>query len=363
MERIYFRERAVLTGEENAAEPVWHLTPPEGKKKIAVVGISRGAGATFLAMSLAFLLSKNVDAAEEERKDDSKKIIRSHSMEKMVRERSWISAWGNPWESGTGREGGASGHGGRWGGEEEGDSPRSAADAAYVEMRRPAAGEPAAYFAAGLDLRFRGKRFTDFFSFCLQGQPLPRRSNLYRGINWVVWRNPAAAEETEHSDSPAGRRQTEDLERFPLKHFPLDQLGERWILVDSPPLDTLQQYDLVLGVIHPLPAQIFAGTPVYEILKDAAAAGLPVLWVVNGDHPEVNHSEMKRFLQLPSYCSIPLCDPSVFYRAQYGCRLPGECLADGRGSRPEGPDDADGKKGTFSALRELEKEIRKRLEK
>ena len=100
MERIYFRERAVLTGEENAAEPVWHLTPPEGKKKIAVVGISRGAGATFLAMSLAFLLSKNVDAAEEERKDDSKKIIRSHSMEKMVRERSWISAWGNPWESG-----------------------------------------------------------------------------------------------------------------------------------------------------------------------------------------------------------------------------------------------------------------------
>ena len=109
MERIYFRERAVLTGEENAAEPVWHLTPPEGKKKIAVVGISRGAGATFLAMSLAFLLSKNVDAAEEERKDDSKKIIRSHSMEERVRDGRWVSGWGNVWGGGSGRGGGACG--------------------------------------------------------------------------------------------------------------------------------------------------------------------------------------------------------------------------------------------------------------
>ena len=114
MERIFFRERTAWEDKAQLEEPVWNLSCRNEKKKIAVVGISRGAGTTFVAMSLAFLLSKNVE------KEQVKEQNRGRS---------------------AGLEAGA----------------------AYVELRQPAAGQAGGFFSAGLDLRFRGNRFTDFF--------------------------------------------------------------------------------------------------------------------------------------------------------------------------------------------------------
>lgn len=269
MERIFFSGRHSASGRNAAAEPAWNVIRRKNKFKIAVVGISRGAGATFTAMSLAFLLSKNAETG--------------------------------------GTEG-----------------------AAYVEMRCPTQGEAGAFFTASLDQRFRGKRFTDFFGLYREHgagkqnhetaafSPFSSRINLHKGINWVVRRAKSGPACTQNKP-----------EQIDLTAFPLDEIAGNWILADSPPLETLQQYDLVVGVINPLPAQVYAGAETFEILRDSEDSGVPVLWVVNQDNMDVNHGELRRFLRLKEYETVPLAGPETFFRAQYTCRLPIELLEGG----------------------------------
>ena len=294
MERIFFRERTAWEDKAQLEEPVWNLSCRNEKKKIAVVGISRGAGTTFVAMSLAFLLSKNVE------KEQVKEQNRGRS---------------------AGLEAGA----------------------AYVELRQPAAGEAGGFFSAGLDLRFRGNRFTDFFQIYLQGRPLPPLVNLHKGINWAVWRTAAGSAETPAEDGA-----------MHLVDFPLDDLSGKWIIADDPPLEMLHRFDLVIGVIDPLPSRIFAGMETYEALRDMAAGGTHILWILNGDNPEVNHGELRRFLRLADVRTIPLADPAVFYRAQYASCLPVELLAAGSW---HGAGDSGSRHAVYAALEAIAEEV------
>ena len=320
MERIFFRERSVWDDEAQAAEPVWNLSCREEKKKIAVVGISRGAGTTFVAMSLAFLLSKNVEKEQVK-------------------------------EQNRGRSAGLGGKGvfpegrsaGRAASRAAGQPGCLAAGAAYVELRQPAAGEAGGFFSAGLDLRFRGNRFTDFFRIYLQGRPLPPLVNFHKGINWVVWRTAAGSDETAAAAADAH-----------IADFPLDDLSGKWIIADDPPLEMLHRFDLVIGVIDPLPSRVFAGTQTYEALRDLGTGGAHILWILNGDNPEVNHGELRRFLRLKDFRTIPLADPAVFYRAQYASCLPVELLA--AGSR-HGAGDSGSRHAVYAALEAIAEEV------
>lgn len=320
MERIFFRERSVWDDEAQAAEPVWNLSCREEKKKIAVVGISRGAGTTFVAMSLAFLLSKNVEKEQVK-------------------------------EQNRGRSAGLGGKGvfpegrsaGRAASRAAGQPGCLAAGAAYVELRQPAAGEAGGFFSAGLDLRFRRNRFTDFFQIYLQGRPLPPLVNLHKGINWAVWRTAAGSAETPAEDGA-----------MHLIDFPLDDLSGKWIIADDPPLEMLHRFDLVIGVIDPLPSRVFAGMETYEALRDMAAGGTHILWIMNGDNPEVNHGELRRFLRLADVRTIPLADPAVFYRAQYASCLPVELLAAGSW---HGAGDSGSRHAVYAALEAIAEEV------
>ena len=131
----------------------------EKQKKIAVVGISRGAGTTFVSITLAFLLSmSNYDES------DNLKTI---------------------------------------------PIPVS-----YVEWKRPAPGETQVFFSAGLDRRFGTRRFTDFFALYAQGKWPAQKAplNLHKGINWVVWRQ--GGKEEDGGDFP--------LESLPGKYVVTD---------------------------------------------------------------------------------------------------------------------------------------------
>ena len=217
------------------------------------------------------------------------------------------------------------------------------AGAAYVELRQPAAGQAGGFFSAGLDLRFRGNRFTDFFQIYLQGRPLPPLVNLHKGINWAVWRTAAGSAETPAEDGA-----------MHLIDFPLDDLSGKWIIADDPPLEMLHRFDLVIGVIDPLPSRVFAGMETYEALRDMAAGGTHILWIMNGDNPEVNHGELRRFLRLADVRTIPLADPAVFYRAQYASCLPVELLAAGSW---HGAGDSGSRHAVYAALEAIAEEV------
>ena len=104
MERIFFTKRRKSPQIKLLEEPEWNLLQPKVQKRIAVVGISRGAGATFAATTLAFLLQKS-NFGEKGR------------MAKIP--------------------------------------------VTYIQMRQPQHGESMIYYEAGLDQRFGKKGFTD----------------------------------------------------------------------------------------------------------------------------------------------------------------------------------------------------------
>lgn len=233
------------------------------QKKIAVTGISRGAGTTFISVSLAFLLAMS--------NHDEKPGILSN--------------------------------------------PLLPAQVTLLEMGEAEEGKAMIYYHAGLDRRFLRGRFTDFFSLYKGGQPLPQSVNLHKGINWAV-RRLGPSEEGKASLS------AEDLLRFPFH-----QMAGEYIISDSPSLDTLQQYDLVIGVIDPMPSALYAGSRRYEILRDMETGGLPVLWAVNRDSPAVDHTAMKGYLKLKDYFSIPELDRALLYQAEYTGLLPVELVS------------------------------------
>lgn len=245
MERLFFSRRRITAQAGPVEEPQWKLLKPKPQNRIAVVGISRGAGATFAATTLAFLLQKS-----------------------------------NFGENGRIMK----------------------VPVTYIQMRQPEPGESMIYYEAGLDRRFGGSVFTESEDSC--------RLHLHKGINWDVWRF---------------SRNAESEMKPVFRPYP-EKLPGEWIIADSPPLETLQKYNLTVAVIDPLPASVYAGTENYEILRDMETAGMPVLWVVNRDCQEVNHSGMKRFLRLKDYMSLPLLDAGLIYRAQNTCCLPAELM-------------------------------------
>lgn len=248
MERLFFTKRRE-SSQMLPEEPDWNLLQSETQKRIAVIGISRGAGATFASTTLAFLMQKS-NFGE---KDRISKI-----------------------------------------------------PVTYVQMRQPEAGESMIYYEAGLDQRFGKEAFAE-------NPGEKSRLYLHKGINWSVWRH----------------CRQDGEERGPMfRPYPETAPGE-WVVADSPPLDTLGRYDLTVAVIDPLPASVYAGAEIYEIVRDMETSGLPVLWIVNRDNREVNHSGMKRFLKLREYASLPLIDAGLIYRAQNTCCLPAE-LMDGQ---------------------------------
>lgn len=237
---------------EDEDKVLWNLVE-QRKKKIAIVGTCRGAGATFVATTTARIFSQKPEL--------DKKI-------------------------------------------------------SLIEMRYPAEGEGKIFHAAGLDKSPLGCRYTDFLTLYLEGNELPQSANLHWGINWAVWPEWAVSGKTKVD----AENETEN--RNHLADFPMYKLPGKYIFADNPPIDSsLQKYDLVIAVVDPMPAEMYAGAAAYEKLTDMEASGLHVLWVLNKDNEEVNHEAVKHFLKRREWHCLPLVDGKTLYRAQYKGKL------------------------------------------
>lgn len=229
---------------EDEDKILWNLVE-QRKKKIAVVGTCRGAGATFIATTTARIFSQKPEL--------DKKI-------------------------------------------------------SLIEMQYPAEGEGKIFHAAGLDKSPLGRRYTDFLTMHLEGKELPQAANLHWGINWAVWPEWVVSGKAETGNK--------------LEDFPMDKLPGKYIFADNPPIDLqLQKYDLVVAVVDPMPAEMYAGAAAYEKLTDMEASGLHVLWVLNKDNEEVNHEAVNHFLKRREWHYLPLVEGKTLYRAQYKGKL------------------------------------------
>lgn len=264
------------------------------KPIIAVVGISQGVGATFIATSLAFLLSKFVENSGIEDDCGDKEDVQSRRIHEIFETLPKTSQ----------------------------EKPIPAPGCvSYVEICRPDTGKSSVFFEAALDRRFGDRRFTDFFKLYERNEHLGRAVNLHKGINWVVWPPLPLGEDEEEREMRLAYAAALSADRAALRQF-----AGKMVIVDSPSFHCLKQYDLVVAVMDPLPSKVFAGAERYENLRKMQLDGMSVLWVVNRNNTAVNQKKLKRFFHLSEFFSVPLIEKPIFYEAQYSQALPIELI-------------------------------------
>ena len=237
------------------------------KIKIGVVGISPGAGATFIASRIAYELGKRAEGiCYVEAAQSPRLAAHSLSLAKIFRKTNFADCFGN-WEQGL--------------------SPGSRANIfenVNWVLRNP--------YTANTERRRS--------SVSKIGITTPEFSTLPPlGIPGIA-------------------------ERIPYERIP-----GRYMVVDAPPLDTLVEMDLVVCVAEPLPSALISAEETVKALREnrirtkrgfspAMNHPTPCLWVLNKDNPKVSHRELEGFMKLKFDFVVPLLDPKEFYRAEYG---------------------------------------------
>ena len=325
------------------------------KIKIAVVGIGREAGASFIAANLAYHLAKHVDGVTYMEAEDAQ------IAETLEGRRQTCYSLGLAGALGLSRALGfvdplslerLSKHG---------------HERAHAPDRNHESGRPTELdYKCGLDrptecdrpsdafsMRGRRGKFTDYFVLEKEALPAGSRRNLYANVNWAV-RAPLGAAPLEAAASesrwearfhaPFSEASTDTQQGAPLRQprsrraasepcmlaatQGIGRIPGRYMIVDNPRPESLWEADLVICVVDPLPSRIRSGLQQLEALRKnkirfgrrfSPLLNLPtsVLWVLNKDNPLVGHRELERSLQIKFDFAVPLLSPEIFYKAEY----------------------------------------------
>lgn len=281
------------------------------KIKIAVVGIGREAGASFVAANLAYHLAKHVDGVTYMEAEDAQIAETLAGRQQACYSLGLYRAIGFAGPLGRNRE------------------PDRPSDV--------------------LSMRGRRGKFTDYFALEKEGLSVGSRRNLYANVNWAV-RAPLGAAPLEAVPFGNSALETSALSetcseskrhaRFrtprPAASEPcmlaatqgIGRIPGHYMIVDNPRPESLWEADLVICVVDPLPSRIRSEIRQLEALRDnqicfgkrfSPLLNLPppVLWVLNKDNPQVKHRELERSLNIKFDFAVPLLSPEIFYKAEY----------------------------------------------
>jgi len=193
---------------------------------------------------------------------------------------------------------------------------------------RPDAPAGTPYDKVGIDRRFAGRDFFSLYRLAAEGKPLAGVCNIDGGINWVL-RFPG---------EPGSVPDPTTLHRL------VNNVSGDIVLCDisAPGIlnysgsnkcrDTLKailaDLDHIVCIFDPLPSRLLASVPAAEVCRAAAAAGVPVTYIINKFNPGVNVREVTRFTGLRDYLPFPAIPAEDVYAAEYACRsLAGELTA------------------------------------
>ena len=360
----------------------------EGAKiKIGVVGISAGAGATLVASRIAYELGRQCDGVcYVEAGRGERLAVNSLSMAGVFRREKftdYFAAWDeglaagahvNLFENVNWVLRAAAGRGA--GPEDFAASPAAVsaplsgcgsthAAAGFWDLG-PAAGRRSGPTGAEVGPSARGSVHTGCSEEPTRGAAA-RSTSEPRTASTSGWANAIDREFRPAVGRRAGQPQSlyERLAtpRPALGRIPFERIPGRYMVVDSPAPATMQEMDLIICIVDPLPSSIIAGSGLAAALRDnriRTARGYgpamndptPCLWVLNKDNPRVAHRELERYLKVKFDFVIPMIDPSEFYRAEYSAMPIFKAIA-----RPGG-DDSNGRAQAVAETAALAEHIR-----
>ena len=87
---------------------------------------------------------------------------------------------------------------------------------------------------------------------------------------------------------------------------------EKYEIADNP--EHPEDYDLIVGVIDPLPSRVKANIDIYSKFNEPA---WDTIWIINKLNEGVNLKELEWFLKRKFNFKQKLINPSYFYRSEY----------------------------------------------
>lgn len=284
MDRLFLREKL--------AEPEFSIRE---RVKIGVVGAAPGTGTSFIATSIAKAIS-----LDRKRRVTFAEIF----FEENEKERGCKTGGGRQAVCAAGKE--------------YVENPLCLPRKVYPSNKR------LLYDSLGMDKRFEGREFICFYKRLKDREGIKGIANVDERINWVL-PTPYDVKESRYlspiealhlvnnvsgdvviCDLPGGERLENGMNRE-----------------DSPGLiDILNDMDILVCVIDPLPSRLLAGESFVNELKKAVDMGMKVIWVLNRYNSGINDRELKDFLRIRDYIQIPMVSGELIYNAEYTCRVP-----------------------------------------
>ncbi len=240
------------------------------------------------------------------------------------------------------------------------------------------------YDALGMDKRFAGREFIDFFGLLEQGKSIRGLRNLDEKINWALHipqehrQNSYRMTELSVRMRPLSAHKKVDMRlKKPAKDADkelrflrlINNIAGDFIVCDfgssMPARKLYEDMDLILCVVDPMPSKLLSAIELLGSIKLMEAKGYEVIWLINKDSSGVNRREFRDFtgLKIASVSadtavknkkiiseqtdssekslhsiqkgfsggsgsdkkkrcySLPLLDQRDFYRAEYNCEI------------------------------------------
>ncbi len=196
------------------------------------------------------------------------------------------------------------------------------------------------YDALGMEKRFAIRGFTDAFELLESGRSIRKIRNIDEGINWILPKPGArgrymrggfrsiAAEEAFSIVQRAYQSCSGEIiicdfgapsRDYGIKSSETWAAPGRWLLESS----VLGEMDCVIAVANPLPSALLAGEPVLSALKALAREDRQeVLFVLNKVSDGVIMHEVKHFLRQSFAARLQAVPIQNIYAAEFACSLP-----------------------------------------
>lgn len=181
----------------------------------------------------------------------------------------------------------------------------------YTECGVPAEKDGLLYVAAGMDQRFGGRRFHDFYRLIADGQPVRDLENREMDVSWVLITPEDAKADVRLSERDMGRLLLNAREEWNIFDLDISTEEGRSLMNDM---------DACLVLADPLPSKLARETGALRFLKKLEVSGqIPFRWAVNRMNPGVTKRQIRSFLKSGSLSWIPDIPARNFYEDEFRC--------------------------------------------
>lgn len=172
-------------------------------------------------------------------------------------------------------------------------------------------GKDSIYDSIGMDKRFAGREFFDFYQALEQGTSIRSKKNMDEGINWILM-IPGHKKNQLNSD-----QKLRLIHSAPGNIVLCDLSG-----CEERELPMLEHMDQIILVIDPLPSGILRGYDLLQRLNTMIGDENNIIYVINKYNKGVNRRELQGFLQVKKPIYLPMVKHQSVYAAEYLCKTP-----------------------------------------